>query len=134
MLIFRGMCQALLGGGSSVGPLPDSFKALSSGFIPDVIGTLTLIPPTVNAAGKTIVGSGLSLHMTTIVIGIVGVLAYVYFGLRARRTRERHGYEAEPFALFAVKTAGDQRARTVPRLPVRDLQGPADRAGGDGRC
>ena len=132
MLIFRGICQALLGGGSSVGPLPDGFKALSSGFIPDVIGTLTLIPPTVNAAGKTIVGSGLSLHMTTIVIGIVGVLAYVYFGLEARRTRERHGYEAEPFALFAVKTAGDRRARTVPRLPVRDLQGPADRAGGDG--
>ncbi|RUU57359.1 sugar ABC transporter permease, partial [Mesorhizobium sp. M2C.T.Ca.TU.009.01.2.1] len=29
MLIFRGICQALLGGGSSVGPLPDSFKALS---------------------------------------------------------------------------------------------------------
>ena len=25
-------------------------------------------------------------------------------GCRARRTRERHGYEAEPFALFAVKT------------------------------
>ncbi len=105
MLIFRGICQALLGGGSSVGPLPDGFKALSSGFIPDVIGTLTLVPPTVNAAGKTIVGSGLSLHMTTVAIGIVGVLAYFYFGLVARRTRERHGYQAEPFALFAVKTA-----------------------------
>ena len=91
MLIFRGICQALLGGGSSVGPLPDNFKALSSGFIPDLIGTLTLIPPTVNAAGKTIVGSGLSLHMTTLVIGVVGVLAYIYFGLRARLTRERHG-------------------------------------------
>ena len=104
MLIFRGICQALLGGGSSVGPLPDAFKALSSGFIPDVIGTLTLIPPTVNAAGKTVFGSGLSLHMTTIVIGIIGVLAYIFFGLRARRTRERHGYHAEPFALFVVKT------------------------------
>jgi putative multiple sugar transport system permease protein len=105
MLIFRGICQALLGGGSSVGPLPDNFKALSSGFIPDVIGSLTLIPPTVNAAGKTIIGSGLTLHMTTILIGVVAVLAYAYFGLRSRRTRERHGYEAEPFTLFAVKTA-----------------------------
>jgi putative multiple sugar transport system permease protein len=105
MLIFRGMCQALLGGGSSVGPLPDDFKALSSGFIPDVIGPLTLVPPTVNAAGKTIVGSGIVLHMTTVLIGIVGVAAYIYFGLMARRTRERHGYQAEPFALFAVKTA-----------------------------
>ncbi|RUW36078.1 multiple monosaccharide ABC transporter permease [Mesorhizobium sp. M1E.F.Ca.ET.041.01.1.1] len=104
MLIFRGICQALLGGGSSVGPLPDSFKALSSGFIPDVIGPLTLIPPTVNAAGKTIVGSGLTLHMTTIVLGLIAVLAYAYFGLRARRKRERHGYEAEPFPLFVIKT------------------------------
>nr|WIE91572.1 sugar ABC transporter permease [Mesorhizobium sp. WSM4875] len=104
MLIFRGICQALLGGGSSVGPLPDSFKALSSGFIADVIGPLTLIPPTVNAAGKTIVGSGLTLHMTTIVLGLVAVLAYAYFGFRTRRKRERHGYEAEPFPLFVVKT------------------------------
>jgi putative multiple sugar transport system permease protein len=104
MLVFRGLCQALLGGGSSVGPLPDSFKLLSSGFIPDVIGTLTLIPPTINAAGKTIVGSGLSLHMTTLVIGIVGVLIYVFVGLRSRKTREQRGYKAEPFALFAVKT------------------------------
>ncbi|MDW6026482.1 multiple monosaccharide ABC transporter permease [Mesorhizobium sp. BAC0120] len=105
MLIFRGMCQALLGGGSSVGPLPDSFKQLSSGFIPDVIGPLTLVAPTVNAAGKTIVGSGVVLHMTTVVIGILGVAAYIYFGLLARRIREKHGYRAEPFALFAVKTA-----------------------------
>ncbi|WP_224544974.1 multiple monosaccharide ABC transporter permease [Mesorhizobium sp. CA16] len=104
MLIFRGICQALLGGGSSVGPLPDSFKALSSGFIPDVIGPLTLIPPAVNAAGKTIVGSGLTLHMTTVVLGLIAVLAYAYFGFRTRRKRERHGYEAEPFPLFVVKT------------------------------
>ncbi|MBN9220723.1 MAG: sugar ABC transporter permease [Mesorhizobium sp.] len=104
MLIFRGICQALLGGGSSVGPLPDGFKALSSGFIPDVIGPLTLIPPTVNAAGKTIMGSGLTLHMTTVVLGLIAVLAYAYFGLRTRRKRERHGYEAEPFPLFVVKT------------------------------
>jgi putative multiple sugar transport system permease protein len=105
MLIFRGMCQALLGGGSSVGPLPDDFKALSSGFIPDIIGPLTLVPPVVNAAGKTVVGSGLVLHMTTIVIGLIGVAGYIYFGLMARRTREKHGYQAEPFALFVVKTA-----------------------------
>lgn len=104
MLIFRGICQALLGGGSSVGPLPDGFKALSSGFIPDVIGPLTLIPPTVNAAGKTIMGSGLTLHMTTIVLGLIAVLAYAYFGVRTRRKRERHGYEAEPFTLFVIKT------------------------------
>jgi putative multiple sugar transport system permease protein len=105
MLIFRGLCQALLGGGSSVGPLPAGFKELSSGFIPEILGTITLVEPTVNAAGKTVFGSGLELHMTSVVIGLIGVLAYAYFGISARRTRERHGYEAEPFVLFAVKTA-----------------------------
>ena len=104
MLIFRGLCQALLGGMGSVGPLPDDFKALSSGFIPDFIGSLTLVPPLVNSAGKTIVGSGIVLHMTSILIGIVGVLAYIWFGFMTRRTRVRRGHKAEPIALFAIKT------------------------------
>ena len=104
MLVFRGMCQGLLGGGSSVGPLPDAFKQLSSGFLPDILGPLVLVPPVVNAAGKTIVGSGIVLHMTTVVLGIIAVLAFAYSGLRGRRTREKHGYEAEPFALFVAKT------------------------------
>jgi putative multiple sugar transport system permease protein len=104
MLIFRGLCQALLGGGSSVGPLPDPFKQLSSGFIPDVIGSWTLIAPTVNAAGKTIVGSGLVLHMTSIVIGLLGIAGYVFFGFRSRRTREEHGSGSEPLPIFITKT------------------------------
>jgi putative multiple sugar transport system permease protein len=104
MLVFRGLCQGLLGGGSSVGPLPDSFKALSSGFLPEVLGTWTLIPPTINAAGKTVFGSGITLNMTTVVLGIIAVLAYAISGIRARKTREQHGYEAEPFVLFVVKT------------------------------
>src|SRR5690606_20891960 len=43
MLIFRGLCQAMLGGGLSVGPLPNAFKELSSGFIPEVLGVWTLV-------------------------------------------------------------------------------------------
>ena len=95
MLVFRGLCLALLGGGSSVGPLPDDFQALSSGFIPDVIGALTLVPPTLNAAGKTIIGSGLVLHTTTIVIGIIGVVAYVVFR-PARRAAPASGTAMRP--------------------------------------
>ena len=104
MLVFRGLCQGLLGGGSSVGPLPDSFKALSSGFLPEVLGTWTLIPPMVNAAGKTVFGSGVTLNLTTLLLGVIAVIAYAISGLRSRRTREKHGYDAEPFALFVVKT------------------------------
>lgn len=104
MLIFRGLCQAMLGGGLSIGPLPQGFKELSSGFIPDIIGPLTLVPPVVNAAGKTIVGSGITLHMTSVVLGLLVVAAYAWFGLRSRWVRESRGYQAEPFAVFAVKT------------------------------
>ena len=103
MLIFRGLCQALLGGGASVGPLPDDFKALSSGFIPDVIGPLTLVPQALSAACKPIVGSGVIVHMTTMVLGIIGIAAYIYFAFRSRRTRERHGHESEAFPLFIGK-------------------------------
>jgi putative multiple sugar transport system permease protein len=104
MLIFRGLCQALLGGMGSVGPLPDDFKALSSGFIPELIGAVTLVPPIVNAAGKTIVGSGIVLQMTTIIIGVVGVLLYILAGFNTRRTRIRRGHANEPLVLFAIKT------------------------------
>ena len=103
MLVFRGLNQALLGG-LSVGPFPVEFQLLSAGFIPDVTGPITLIAPTLNAAGKAINGSGLTLHSLTVLIGVVGVLAYIYFGTAARRTRERHGHESEPFTLFVVKT------------------------------
>ncbi len=104
MLIFRGLCQALLGGMGSVGPLPDDFKALSSGFIPEFLGAITLVPPIVNAAGKTIVGSGIVLQMTTIILGVLGVLVYIIAGFNTRRTRIRRGHSNEAFGLFAIKT------------------------------
>jgi putative multiple sugar transport system permease protein len=104
MLIFRGLCQALLGGGASVGPLPADFKALSSGFLSDFTGSLTLIPPTLNAAGRPLYGTGFTLNVATLVIGAVGIIAYALYGLRARRTREHHGYAAEPMTIFTVKT------------------------------
>ena len=34
MLVFRGLCQALLGGGSSVGPLPDCLQGAELGLPP----------------------------------------------------------------------------------------------------
>ncbi|MHA6644348.1 multiple monosaccharide ABC transporter permease [Mesorhizobium sp. A623] len=88
MLVFKGLALWLLGG-MSVGPFPREFQLLSAGFIPDVIGPITL--------GAT------KLHATTLVIGIAIVAAMLNFALKSRRNRESHGYEAEPFALFVVK-------------------------------
>jgi len=88
MLVFKGLALWLLGG-MSVGPFPREFQLLSAGFIPDVIGPITL--------GTT------KLHSTTLVIGIAIIAAMLYFALKSRWRRESHGYEAEPFTLFVVK-------------------------------
>jgi len=104
MLVFKGLSLAVLGG-KSVGPFPTEFQLLSAGFIPDIIGPFTLVAPTLDAAGKAIVGSSIVLHSTTMVIGILIVLAMVFSGLRTRSRRMNNGYESEPFALFIIKTA-----------------------------
>jgi putative multiple sugar transport system permease protein len=104
MLIFRGLCQAMLGGGASVGPLPPDFKALSSGFLGEFTSAWVLVPPTLNAAGRPLYGTGFSLNVLTLIIGVVGVVAYAVYGLRNRRTREQAGYAVEAFTLFGVKT------------------------------
>ena len=40
MLLFRGATLFMLGG-QPVGPFPESFRAISSGFIPELIGTVS---------------------------------------------------------------------------------------------
>ncbi len=88
MLIFKGLSLAILSG-RSVGPFPTEFQLLSAGFIPDVFGGINL-------------GFG-QLHTTTLVIGVLIVLGMLFLNLRSRASRERHGYDTEPFGLFVVK-------------------------------
>src|SRR6476659_4767959 len=64
MLVFKGLSLALLAG-QSVGPFPETFQRLSSGFIPDVIG------------GETI-------RTTSVVLGVVAAAAMMFFALRGR--------------------------------------------------
>jgi putative multiple sugar transport system permease protein len=90
MLIFKGLSLAVLGG-ASVGPFPPEFQALSAGYLEDFIGPWVIM--------------GQKLHATTLIIGLLGVAATAYFGMRSRRTRAQHGYETEAFALFVARTA-----------------------------
>ena len=83
MLIFRGLTLVTLQG-QSVGPFPPAFQKLSSGFIPDIF----------NYEG---------LHLTTLLIGAIFSLALVYLDLRARRNRQKYGFEVPPVGLFIVK-------------------------------
>lgn len=85
MLVFKGLALALLAG-QSVGPFPDAFQMLSSGFIPDLFNAETL-------------------RLTSLLLGVAAAAALALAVLRARAKRLRHGMQVEPPALFALKTA-----------------------------
>ena len=95
MLIFKGLSLAILAG-KSVGPFPAEFQLLSAGFIPDVVGPITLVPA---ADGVQAV----VLHGTSVVIGLVAIVAMIGFAIRGRARRMARGYETEPFGLFVTK-------------------------------
>lgn len=83
MLVFKGLALAVLEG-SSVGPFPDDFQLLSTGFIPDPF------------AGET-------LRITSLVAGILMALVLLMSKVRGRAERVKHGMESEPAILFMVK-------------------------------
>jgi putative multiple sugar transport system permease protein len=85
MLVFKGLALAVLQG-QSLGPFPDTFQRLSSGFIPDPFG-----------------GDGLRLG--SLLLGAAVAAAMVWSRLRERRVHMQHGMEEEPSAFFLLKTA-----------------------------
>ncbi|MCJ8141099.1 multiple monosaccharide ABC transporter permease [Falsirhodobacter halotolerans] len=85
MLVFRGLTLWLLAG-ASVGPFPRSFQALSTGFIPDILGP-----------GKP--------NVTALVLGALAAVAIVFLSVRARIRQMKYGIEDEPMVVFATKNA-----------------------------
>jgi putative multiple sugar transport system permease protein len=81
MLVFRGLCLAVLEG-ESVGPFPVAFQRLSTGFIPDFF----------DIAG---------FHLTTMLLTIVGASFMVSMSIHSYRRRAKVGIEREPMLLFA---------------------------------
>ena len=85
MLVFKGLSLALLQG-QSVGPFPDSFQLLSSGFLADPLG-------------------GESHRLTSLLLGGLVCVLLVVAKLRERANQTAHGMEAEPYLFFVIKTA-----------------------------
>jgi putative multiple sugar transport system permease protein len=83
MLVFKGLSLALLQG-QSVGPFPDTFQLLSSGFIPDVF-------------------EGERLRITSLVIGLALAVGLAGLKVRERAQQAAHGMASEPLAFFAGK-------------------------------
>jgi putative multiple sugar transport system permease protein len=83
MLVFKGLTLALLAG-QSVGPFPQGFQMLSSGFLPDPFG-------------------GADLRVLSLLLGVVAACALLYTSLRSRAKQLKHGMENEPFGFFLAK-------------------------------
>ncbi|RZL68461.1 MAG: sugar ABC transporter permease [Variovorax sp.] len=83
MLVFKGLTLALLAG-QSVGPFPDTFQRLSSGFIPDFF-------------------DGENLRITSVALGALAAAAVLWFALRGRARLAQHGMVEEPYAFFLAK-------------------------------
>jgi putative multiple sugar transport system permease protein len=83
MLVFKGLALALLQG-QSIGPFPQAFQMLSSGFIPDVF-------------------EGAELRWTSLLLGVLVAVALVVSKLRERANRLQHGMEDEPYLFFILK-------------------------------
>ncbi len=84
MLIFKGLNLAVTKG-ESVGPFPETFQKLSSGFIPDYF-------------------HGETLHITTLVIGVLLSILLVYLDLQARNNQRKYNFEVTPFSFFVIKS------------------------------
>ncbi|MGN7940375.1 multiple monosaccharide ABC transporter permease [Virgibacillus sp. 6R] len=86
MLLFRGLTMIVLEG-KSIAPFPESFQKISSGFIPDI-------------------GGASSLHLLTIIIGIVLSVIIIITQLRARSTQVKYQFDVQPKGLFILKLIG----------------------------
>ncbi|MGO0791803.1 multiple monosaccharide ABC transporter permease [Herbaspirillum seropedicae] len=83
MLVFKGMALALLQG-QSLGPFPQTFQMLSSGFIPELTGNTTF-------------------RTTSLIVGVIAAVVLILVKLHGRRKQTKHGMEDEPVLFFLLK-------------------------------
>ena len=85
MLLFRGLTMIVLNG-QSIAPFPKSFQKISSGFIPDFF-------------------NGSSLHVLTLVIGVVLSALVIVQEFRTRKIQAKYGFEQSSVWLSVAKCA-----------------------------
>ena len=83
MLIFRGLTLVVLQG-RTLAPFPDSFRSLSSSFVPDVFG-------------------GGEVQLFSILIGIVFSIIFILNELKVRRTDIKYKFNTMSLPLFIAK-------------------------------
>lgn len=89
MLIFRGLTMVILKG-RTLGPFPKTYQIISSGFVPDFLGKMMGRPEG-------------SLHITTIVVGIICSIFYVLFELKARQNKKKYNFKVMTTTVLITK-------------------------------
>ncbi|MBK4349132.1 multiple monosaccharide ABC transporter permease [Lacisediminihabitans changchengi] len=84
MLTFRGLTQIALQN-EQISPFPDEFRALGSGFLPDLGGGQSFLEP------------------LTIILGLLAAVLLVIQGVRQRAARRKFEVEDEPLPWFLAK-------------------------------
>jgi len=114
MLLFRGATLFILQG-QPVGPFPDSFRAISSGFIPEVIGkvpdpfgpTDIALPvfnvPLFGDIHLVLPLGGDPLSLTTIVLGALLSVGLIVLAWRSRAEQVKYGFEVSSVGSFAFR-------------------------------
>jgi putative multiple sugar transport system permease protein len=104
MLMFRGLTLWMLGG-QPIGPFDESFRAIASGFLPEVIGSVPdpFGPREIAFGPVPLPFGGGALHLSTLVLGALACVAVALLGLRSRREQIRYGFQVSPTSLFVLR-------------------------------
>jgi putative multiple sugar transport system permease protein len=90
MLVFRGLGQAILQGQTKA-PFPREFQVISSGYISDPLGGLTI--------------GGTTLHLLSIVIGLVIVALIIFSEIRKRKKQIAYNFDLLSKGFWILKLA-----------------------------
>lgn len=108
MLLFRGATLWILGG-QPIGPFPESFRAIASGFIPEVIGS---VPDPLGATElRVAIGDfpivfpfgGGAIQLTTMALGAALCAVAIFLAHRSRREQIRYGFDVTPWSMFILR-------------------------------
>jgi putative multiple sugar transport system permease protein len=111
MLLFRGATLWMLGG-QPVGPFDESFRAISSGFIPEIIGHVPdpfgaadIVLLTIGSTKLVIPLGGGELQLTTLLLGVLLSVALVFMSWRARMQQIKYGFAVPSMGSFVGRNA-----------------------------
>ncbi len=87
MLIFRGALIALTGG-QTIAPLEPAFRAIGQGYIPRLF---------VNTEATS------GFHDLSFIVALLAIAGFIFFEMKTRLRRKRHGFSNLPVPLFVAK-------------------------------